>query len=491
MIDRLIIRNFRSIKGVDIKLGQINAFIGPNNAGKSNIMDALNFILGETYTTVRAFDDKDFHDYDKSRPIEIEVRFDRPLRTNSRVLGFHIGYDGNCCNYVATDKNGNILTWPSGTEIRVSNEMKDEVLLMYLGLNRQASQQIRPTQWTVYGKLLRHIEKTIDTANKEKFKSDVESAYGANIAPYLKTVIDRTKEFIKKQTGLDLDFELLTVDPMETLKNLRPYFRKPGATLEFDAENVGAGIQSALAIAIARVYAQIVRQPLALAIEEPELYLHPHACRHFYKLLLESVREGVQIFYATHERSFVDVMNYQNIHLVRKTSGGTFITSGNSLSLTLNEATKIASKFDDTLNEVFFANRVVLTEGSADKIAAQCALEKQDIDLNKENISVVECGGRDSIRDIATILKNFKIPCHVLIDGDPGNLETQRAIQNLEPLIRNENIFLTSPSLEKLFNLPSKPSRKEALEIFPKWFQKNDVPEVYVVVRKQMGVESE
>lgn len=491
MINRLIIKNFRSIKKLNIKLGKVNAFIGPNNAGKSNIMDALNLILGETYTTVRAFDDKDFHNYYKSEPIEIEVRFDTPLRTNSKVFGFHIDYGDNGCNYVATDQKGEILTWYSGKEIRVSKEMKDEVVLMYLGLNRQAHQQIRPTQWTIYGKLLKYIEKTIISTNKEKFKSDVESTYDANIAPYLKTVIESTKEFIKKQTGLDLDLRLLTVDPMETLKNLRPYFREPGATLEFDAENVGAGVQSALAIAIARAYAQIVKQSLALAIEEPELYLHPHACRHFYKLLLESAREDVQIFYATHERSFVDLMNYQNIHLVRMTSGETYVTSGNSFSLTLNGATKIASKFDDTLNEVFFANRVVLTEGPADKIAAQCALDKQGIDLDKENISVVECGGRDSIRDIATILKHFEIPCYVLIDGDPGNLETQRAIENLVSLIGNENVFLQSPSLEKLFDLPSKPSRIEALEIFPRWFQNNYVPAIYVALKKRMGVESE
>jgi predicted ATP-dependent endonuclease of OLD family len=495
MIDHLIIRNFRSIKELDIKLGSANAFIGPNNAGKSNIMDALKLILGETYPTVRAFDDKDFHNYDKSKPIEIGVRFDNYLTSSPQdfrgsllqVWGFRLKYDGDNRYYVTTKQNGEILTWPNAKEVHVSNDMRDEVLLMYLGLDRQAHQQIKPTQWTIYGKLLKHIEKTIEAAKKEKFKFDVKRTYEVNIEPHLKEVIESTKEFIKKQTGLDLGFRLSTVDPIETLKNLRPYFREPGTTLEFDAEDVGAGLQSALAIAIARAYAQIVKQPLALAIEEPELYLHPHACRHFYKLLLESAREGVQIFYATHERSFVDLMNYQNIHLVRMASGETYVTSGNSFSLTLNEATKIASKFDDTLNEVFFANRVVLTEGPADKIAAQCALEKQDVNLDKENISVVECGGRDSIKDIVTILKHFKIPCYVLIDGDPGNPETQRAIENLGSLIGTENVFLESPSLEKLFNLSSKPSRKEALEIFPRWFQNNDVPAVYVTLKKQMG----
>jgi putative ATP-dependent endonuclease of OLD family len=491
MIERLIIRNFRSIKELDTRLGPINAFIGPNNAGKSNIMDALNLILGETYTTARAFDDKDFHNYNKLRPIEIEVRFDHSLTTDSRVWGFHLSYDGNTSEYITLDQNGNPLTWTDGggrtREIRVSNPMKNEVLLMYLGLDRQARQQIKPTQWTVYGKLLRHIEKTIDLAKKGKFKSDVEITYEANIAPYLRTVINTTKEFIKKQTGLDLDFRLSTVDPIETLKNLRPYLRESGATLEFDAENVGAGVQSALAIAIARTYAQVVRQPLALAIEEPELYLHPHACRHFYKLLLESAREGVQIFYATHERSFVDLMHYQNIHLVRMASGETYVTSGNSFSLSLSETTKIASKFDDTINEVFFANRVVLTEGFLDKIAARYALEKLDVNLDKENISIADCGGKDSIPDIVTVLKNFQIPCYVLVDEDPGNTQTERLVERVRSILEDNNVILQSPDLEGLFGLPKPLDKKEALEFFPQWFQNNDPPSVYLNLKEQMG----
>ena len=68
------------------------------------------------------------------------------------------------------------------------------------------------------------------------------------------------------------------------LKNIRPQI-KSSTGFEVDIENEGAGVQSAVAIAIARTYAQIVQQPLILAIEEPELYLHPHGCRHFYKIL--------------------------------------------------------------------------------------------------------------------------------------------------------------------------------------------------------------
>ena len=88
MISRLLIRNFRSVRLAEIKLGPMNAFIGRNNAGKSNIMKALHLVLGEIYPSIRSFDDKDFHNYDKSQTIQIEARFDAPLTVNSRVQGF-------------------------------------------------------------------------------------------------------------------------------------------------------------------------------------------------------------------------------------------------------------------------------------------------------------------------------------------------------------------------------------------------------------------
>jgi predicted ATP-dependent endonuclease of OLD family len=486
MISHLIIRNFRSIENVDIKLGSINAFVGPNNSGKSNIMAALNLILGETYPSIRSFDDKDFHNYDKSRHIEIEVKFAQPLTANPQVLGFHLDYDDNTCNYVATDQSGNTLTWQSGREIRVSNDMRREVSLMYLGLNRQAYQQIRVTRWTVYGKLLKYIERTIDATKRERFKSEVEHAYETNIAPDLSVFIDGTRGFIKKQTGLDLDFRLSTIDPIETLKNLRPYFQEPGISIKFDAENVGAGVQSALAVAIARAYAEIVRGSLLMAIEEPELYLHPHGCRHFYKLLCELSRNGVQIVYTTHERSLVNVIDYQNVHLVRKRNGKTYARSGIELSLPPSETIKIASKFDDMMNEIFFANRVILVEGFADRIAAQLALEKEDTDIDKENISITECGGRGAIKDIATIIKHFDIPVYIIVDEDPQNPIAQRENQGLISLVGKDNVFLQRPNLEGVFGLQKKPKKNEALNIFPSWFEQNEIPQLYMDLKERI-----
>lgn len=46
MIDRIVIKNFKSLRNVDLKLGRMNLFIGTNASGKSNFLEALRVLQG-------------------------------------------------------------------------------------------------------------------------------------------------------------------------------------------------------------------------------------------------------------------------------------------------------------------------------------------------------------------------------------------------------------------------------------------------------------
>ena len=54
-IARVRIENYRSIKQLDFSPNNYCALIGENNAGKSNILKAINLVLGETWPTDRTF----------------------------------------------------------------------------------------------------------------------------------------------------------------------------------------------------------------------------------------------------------------------------------------------------------------------------------------------------------------------------------------------------------------------------------------------------
>jgi predicted ATP-dependent endonuclease of OLD family len=326
----------------------------------------------------------------------------------------------------------------------------------------------------------------------------LEGGYKDNLYSKVKSLEEILREHVKTQTGLEIFLRFSLLDPMEILSNLRPYFKE--GEIEYDSEDMGAGIQSALAVAIAIAYAKIVRKPLIIAIEEPELYLHPHGCRHFYRLLKNLTEEGLneeglQVIYTTHERSFINISNYREIHIVRKENEETRVYSGINLQDKSEfDGIKSSSKFNEYINEVFFAEHVILVEGFSDKIACQIALEKLGLDLDLKNISIIECGGKKEIKPISEILKHFGIKTYVLIDAD-----AEREISELEKLIGEGNVFKQEPDLEgmldreKLKSLiislgmePEKDrkerlklTKEQSLKVLPKYFEQNDIPETY------------
>ena len=68
-ISQVKIRNFRSFKSLDLELrpGK-NVIVGKNNSGKSNIIKALDYVLGERYPTYINFGMEDFHAIDSDEP---------------------------------------------------------------------------------------------------------------------------------------------------------------------------------------------------------------------------------------------------------------------------------------------------------------------------------------------------------------------------------------------------------------------------------------
>ena len=126
-IKTLRIDNYRSIEHIEVTLGQLNAFVGRNNAGKSNILQALAIILGETWPS-RPFTEKDFHKHDNTMPINVAVVFDAPLDCDLEVYGFRLTYKADDdVEYVAIDVDWNDVLYPRGNFKRVSRQMRDEV----------------------------------------------------------------------------------------------------------------------------------------------------------------------------------------------------------------------------------------------------------------------------------------------------------------------------------------------------------------------------
>jgi putative ATP-dependent endonuclease of the OLD family len=78
-ITRVKIKNFRSIQELDIELPQVCALVGPNNAGKTNILEAIKRVLAGSWVRAADFSTDDIYLRDENREIEIACTLDPPL----------------------------------------------------------------------------------------------------------------------------------------------------------------------------------------------------------------------------------------------------------------------------------------------------------------------------------------------------------------------------------------------------------------------------
>lgn len=75
-ISRIYIENFRSLRRLDLELPQVCCLVGPNNAGKSNILLAIQRVLGRDWVSVTSFEEQDVYAHDSNADVSIQISFE-------------------------------------------------------------------------------------------------------------------------------------------------------------------------------------------------------------------------------------------------------------------------------------------------------------------------------------------------------------------------------------------------------------------------------
>lgn len=207
------------------------------------------------------------------------------------------------------------------------------------------------------------------------------------------------------------------------------------------AEQKGHGLQRAVVFALLRAWARALRaapaegealaarkasESVVFAIEEPELFLHPHAQRRLASAIRDiSETAEHQVFLCTHSTHFVDLDQHKSIAIISKESSQTGTTARQcTVDLFQGEGAKerrdrfhMASWINPDRGEIFFARKVVLVEGETD--AATLAYLGTKLDCFDTDVSVVDCGSKHNLPLYVALLNAFQIPYVVVHDEDP------------------------------------------------------------------------
>lgn len=452
-VDRVSIRNYKSIQSLDLDLSpRINVFIGANNVGKSNILSAMEWLMGPTYPTANRLERWDFFNGNEELPLKISLEFD-----DNNVLSFDsVWYDR-----YNREKHG--LNFNGGY---ISDEVRSRYIAASVGADRRIVDNPASNQWTLLGRMLKEFNAQLDVdtivrsdgsvvSKADEFKHRMElirdellfsitDCDGTNLMQELKRILQEETARQLNCSPSDLSIDLNAYDPWNLYRTLQIFVTEQSSGVQMRASDMGMGVQASLTIAILRAYSQLkLKNHTPIFIDEPELYLHPQARRKFYKVIEELADSGKQVFLTTHSTEFVDLGHFDQIFLVRKDkTSGTYVRTADPVDFVYDLQIRVGVKTDDEqlmltyqnafentgdsqkAAEALFASKVILVEGESESLILPYCFDKIGYDYVGKGISIVRCGGKNELDRFYRLYSEFGIPCYIVFDGDGQNAGT-------------------------------------------------------------------
>lgn len=463
-LTRISIKNYKSIspEGVEICFRErFIALVGKNNAGKSNVLDAMSLLFGQKNPRYLQIESSAFND--PSLPIDVEVEIEGADYGAGKSLGLS---NAQCHMLTKADKKGEKvpghitlrLHVPSGAngsdeadesepsemegteqkeekqtfavylanhhEVKRNEDIR-KVLVKYLLVPplRSHSDVLSPSAWTPYGRMLRNI--LADSTESEDLRQIIRDAT-IKLKNVLKSEAEALSQSAMTTAYVDsVDFQLTQDgDPIELLRNLSLSVQYGGRSE--DISDTGTGTQSAVIIGILELclrhrHGRGIR---LFAVEEPELFLHPHAQRHVATLLRRIANEnGSQVILTTHSPSVLsdlDILDVVRVDRdVRKTTRCSRLPS-NFANLSQTERL-----LGPEACEMLFADRVVLVEGPSEvellpRLAPYVKTKTGDgnCGLNRLNVSIFSVGGKNHFTPYVELLESLNIEWRIICDTD-------------------------------------------------------------------------
>lgn len=524
-ISKLIINNYKSIKNEEFVFNKgINVLVGKNNAGKSNIVSALNELLADKYNTT-TYEDKIFYtdgsNYTKKEfKIIAEIQdidnLDYILLDNIKkktaVLDitefFHENVEDFNSEWLINDDDelkrdypekfpyrDSILKWCDKegliTIFENTNKLwiykyynKDEDInlyniifkvieksyapniipdkekyyrMLYVNPNvkstlitsllipafRSTESTLRIAKWTWYGKLLQkkwndscNIQHQLDI---EKASNELKRTIGKVYGDLKKDINEQLQKTLSLM-NIKIDINMLENKSEDYYKNIR---LSVDDGIETPLENKGSGLQSLIMIELFKFYCKVFNQSSLLILEEPELFLHPHAKRMLSDILTDFIKNNGknngknnenQIIITTHSEEFIHNVDIENINVIRKTKQGTKKSRINKSNYgDGKELQKLKIELQHKNTEMFFAEKVILVEGEEQILIPNIVKQifKKNV-LNNNDISIVKVGGKSYFNIYRKVLNELNIKNYIIADYDILN-------RDLEPLLDDEN----------------------------------------------------
>lgn len=449
-ISKFSIKNYSRIVDVDIDVRDHLILVGPNDVGKSSLLRALNFALGLSGAQLYGqLSQEDLRD--TTQPFLVDIT----------LAGLTTADGGMFPDELITDSTTNEITLIVSLEVTAEAGSDTVQIRRTCAKGRHGRQMTRDQLVAIGWKFLTATQSTLRDIRDDRDASlqDILSAIelGGEQAAF-----DKINEALQDQLSgskvledlrQELSVQLSKALPQDVKKDELEFVSAAAATkdpfadvhLQVTRSGVTKGLaeqsDGARALFAMALYDLVSASAHIVAIDEPEVHLHPASQRSLARLLFGGDNQKVL---ATHSSDIVGVAEPEWIVSVRE--GG--VLKQPTAGFLSAEERLLASWWVKDKLEPLTARHLVAVEGASDRIFLQKAAELLGADFDRLGVSLLEMGGSG----IDYILKlfgasGFDVPLSILIDED-AKTRTAKAFGSAESDLESVGVFTCVKDLE-------------------------------------------
>lgn len=445
-VNSVTIDHYRSIEHISLSFPEKQPLVlfGPNNAGKSNILSALDRLLGDRYPTYIEMLDSDFYMRDCQQYPEsnLSATFSEPInidryRGPQYTIAVRYAAGGGSSENLLHDGNNNKLYLTSEQRSKCQGYLIDAERNIQSAFNYGS-------KYSLLSKFSHRIHSALNTDQKteltrafEEIKAAFEhtAEYSSFFEKFSSALQGAVKGFVH---SLAVDFS--AYDPNNYAKSMR-IFAKEGANIR-GFEEFGTGEQQVMLMAFVKAYMQVFgSESIVLIIEEPEAHLHPLAQKWLKEYMVEMCTEGIQVVISTHSPDFIDVTYLSGLVRVFKEGGitrATQVSRDELCRFCIDSGAPIGRVTPRNVDDFYstklatdhikgmFAETVILVEGATELYALPIYLKRIGFSLAEHGMEVINCGGKETIPLLWRLFKAYGFSCYIVFDADLKRQENDK-----------------------------------------------------------------